>query len=73
MLQKYLISFLLADALFVATGALLVTVVFISKSAMNAPTTENVAPNLLLSHTPLNGKLPSCMASVQPGDSDSIY
>lgn len=57
MFAKYLLSFLLADALFVATGALLVTVVFLSKNAMNAPTTENVAPNLLLSHTPLNGAL----------------
>ncbi|KAL8721884.1 MAG: hypothetical protein Q9225_001520 [Loekoesia sp. 1 TL-2023] len=57
MLPKYLLSFLLADALFAATGGLLVAVVFISKSAMSAPNTKNVAPNLLLAHTPLNGAL----------------
>ncbi|KAL8941174.1 MAG: hypothetical protein Q9216_002403 [Gyalolechia sp. 2 TL-2023] len=57
MLPKYLFSFLLADALFAATGALLVAVILLSKSAMNVPTPENVAPNLLLSHTPLNGAL----------------
>ena len=55
MLPKYLVAFLLADILFAATGGLLVAVVYISKRAMSAPNTVNVAPNLLLAHTPLNG------------------
>ncbi|KAL8800423.1 MAG: hypothetical protein Q9200_007246 [Gallowayella weberi] len=53
----YLSVFLLADCLFVATGGLLVAVVLISKKAMMTPTKENVAPNLLLAHAPLNGAL----------------
>lgn len=54
----YLCVFLLADALFAATGGLLVAVVLISKSAMTAPTMDNVAPNLLLAHAPLNSESP---------------
>lgn len=44
------------DVLFAATGGLLVAVVVISRHAMSAPTMENVAPNLLLAHAPLNGE-----------------
>lgn len=56
MLPTYLSIFLLVDVLFAATGGLLVAVVVISRHAMSAPTTENVAPNLLLAHSPLNGE-----------------
>ncbi|KAL8773506.1 MAG: hypothetical protein Q9209_001610 [Squamulea sp. 1 TL-2023] len=53
----YLCVFLLASALFAATGGVLIAVVLISKSAMVTPTTENIAPNLLLAHAPLDGAL----------------
>lgn len=59
MLPKYIFPYLFADTLFVATGGLLVAVILISKSAMNVPTTDDVAPNLLLAHAPLNGELSS--------------
>lgn len=54
----YLCVFLLANALFAATGGLLIAVVLISKAAMKAPTIDNVAPNLLLAHAPLNSESP---------------
>ncbi|KAI4273049.1 MAG: hypothetical protein LQ337_004893 [Flavoplaca oasis] len=57
MLPLYLCIFLLADVMFAATGGLLIAVVLISKRDMVAPTTETVAPNLLLAHAPLNSAL----------------
>ncbi|KAL8654354.1 MAG: hypothetical protein Q9210_001549 [Variospora velana] len=57
MLPKYIFPYLVADTLFVATGGLLVAVILMSKSVMNVPTTDDVAPNLLLAHAPLNGAL----------------
>ncbi|KAL8640135.1 MAG: hypothetical protein Q9228_002917 [Teloschistes exilis] len=57
MLPTYLSVFLFVDVLFAATGGLLVAVVVISRHAISAPTMENVAPNLLLAHAPLNGAL----------------
>lgn len=56
MLPLYLCIFLLADVMFAATGGLLIAVVLISKRDMVAPTTETVAPNLLLAHAPLNSE-----------------
>ncbi|KAL8998971.1 MAG: hypothetical protein Q9169_002077 [Polycauliona sp. 2 TL-2023] len=53
----YLCVFLLADALLAGTGGLLIAVVLISKRDMVVPTTETVAPNLLLAHAPLNSAL----------------
>ncbi|KAL8716125.1 MAG: hypothetical protein Q9220_000030 [cf. Caloplaca sp. 1 TL-2023] len=57
MIPIYLVSFLVADALFVATGGLLVAVALLSRSSMSAPTTDTVARSVLLSHAPLNGVL----------------
>lgn len=56
MIPTYLSVFLFVDVLFAATGGLLIAVVVISRHAMSAPTMENVAPNLLLAHAPLNGE-----------------
>ncbi|KAL9014968.1 MAG: hypothetical protein Q9173_000399 [Seirophora scorigena] len=57
MLPRYILPYLVADALFVATGGLLVAVILMSKSEMNVPTTDDVAPHLLLAHAPLKGAL----------------
>lgn len=56
MLDKVLLAFLVADALFAGTGGLLIGVVFATKSARTHPTTADVASNLLLVRTPLDGK-----------------
>lgn len=56
MIAKYLLPFLVANALLAATGGLLVAVVLVSKNAMLEPTAKDVAPNLLLAHAPLNGE-----------------
>ena len=56
MLNNVLLSFLIANGLFTATGGLLVAFVFIEKAHMNeAATTSNVATNLLLQRAPLTG------------------
>ncbi|MCJ1470227.1 phospholipid scramblase 1 [Pseudocyphellaria aurata] len=58
MLDKVLLAFLVADALFAGTGGLLIGIVFATKSARtHAPTTADVASNLLLVRTPLDGAL----------------
>lgn len=59
MLSRYVLPYLVADALFVATGGLLLAVILMSKSEMNVPTTDDVTPHLLLAHAPLNGELSS--------------
>lgn len=57
MLDKVLIAFLVADFLFVGTGGLLIGIVFATKSNRSHPrTTDDVASNLLLVRTPLDGK-----------------
>ena len=56
MLDKVLISFLITDALFAATGGLFLAVVFVTKATIHRPrTTADVASNLLLLQTPLTG------------------
>lgn len=56
MVNKILLVFLLQDVLFLASGGLLIGVVFVTKAAMaNQPTTNNVAANMLLMQTPLTG------------------
>ncbi|MCJ1260445.1 phospholipid scramblase 1 [Lobaria immixta] len=58
MLDKVLIAFLVADFLFVGTGGLLIGIVFATKSNRSHPrTTDDVASNLLLMRTPLDGAL----------------
>lgn len=61
--MNYVLIFLLvADLLFVGTGGVLLGLAFKVKNDMTrAPTAENVAGNLLLMHTPLDGRhhLPS--------------
>lgn len=57
MLDKILLSFLIADGLFAATGGLLVAAYFVSKADMvELPTIANVATNLVLEQTPLTGR-----------------
>ena len=56
MLDKVLIAFLLADVLFVGTGGLLIGIVFATKAnRAHARTPADVASNLLLTRTPLDG------------------
>lgn len=58
MVNKILLVFLVQDFLFLASGGLLIGVVFITKAAMaSAPTMDNVAANMLLMQTPLSGTL----------------
>lgn len=57
MLDKVLLTFLIADVLFVGTGGLLIGIVFATKSNQSHPrTTGDVASNLLLMRAPLDGK-----------------
>lgn len=59
MRDNVLLAFLVADGLFAASGGLLVAVVMITKNIMHHPRTlSNVASNLLLTNTPLNGMAP---------------
>ena len=56
MVNKILLVFLLQDFLFLASGGLLIGVVFITKAAVASdPTVNNVAANMLLMQTPLTG------------------
>lgn len=57
--MNYVLIFLLvADLLFVGTGGVLLGLAFKVKNDMTrAPTAENVAGNLLLMHTPLDGAI----------------
>lgn len=56
--DKVLLSFLVADALFAATGVLILAIVFVTKANMHRPrTTADIASNLLLMQTPLSGSL----------------
>ncbi|KAI4091512.1 MAG: hypothetical protein LQ344_004068 [Seirophora lacunosa] len=68
MLSRYVLPYLVADALFVATGGLLLAVILMSKSEMNVPTTDDVTPHLLLAHAPLNGLVFDLEDSRQSGD-----
>lgn len=55
--DKVLMTFLLVDALFLASGGLLLAVVFTTRARKDSPrTTDNVASDLLLMDTPLDGK-----------------
>lgn len=57
MVNKILLVFLLQDFIFLASGGLLIGVVFITKAALASdPTVNNVAANMLLMQTPLTGK-----------------
>ena len=57
MVNKILLVFLLQDFMFLASGGLLIGVVFITKAAVASdPTVNNVAANMLLMQTPLTGK-----------------
>lgn len=59
MVDKIMLSFLLLDFLFVASGGLLIATVFINKASMaTQPTTTNVAADMLLMQTPLTGNRP---------------
>lgn len=66
--DKVLISFLVAEALFVATGGLIIGIVLVTKEHGHHPrTTADVASTLLLLQTPLSGiwirrNIPNCMA-----------
>lgn len=56
MVNKIMLSFLVLDFLFVATGGLLLGTVFITKASMAVqPTKANVAANMLIMQTPLTG------------------
>jgi hypothetical protein len=55
--DKVLISFLVADAIFAASGGLLLAIVFITRARTDrVQTIDNVASNLLLMNTPLDGR-----------------
>ena len=56
MVNKILLVFLLQDFMFLASGGLLIGVVYITKAACASdPTVNNVAANMLLMQTPLTG------------------
>lgn len=59
MANKILLSFLVVDALFLVSGALLLAFPLINNAAMNAPPdTETIARNLLLERCPMTGSSP---------------
>ena len=55
MFDKVLLTYLIADGLFVASGGLLIAVAFIAKDDWVNPTAGSVASTLLLMQTPLTG------------------
>ena len=56
MVDKIMLSFLLLDFLFLASGGLMIATVLINEASMaTQPTTTNVAANMLLIQTPLTG------------------
>lgn len=56
--DKVVITFLIVDAIFVASGAFLLAIVFTTRAREDRPrNTDNVAADLLLMNTPLGGKL----------------
>ncbi|MCJ1374069.1 phospholipid scramblase 1 [Loxospora ochrophaea] len=58
MANKILLTFLGVDLLFLLTGVLLIVSVFMFRAGMNAtPSISNVATNLLMVQTPLEGAL----------------
>jgi hypothetical protein len=55
--DKVKILFLVVDAVFAASGSVLLAIVLLTRASMNRPrTTENVASNVLLIDTPLDGR-----------------
>lgn len=55
--DKVKILFLVVDAVFAASGSVLLAVALLTRASMNRPrTTENVASNVLLIDTPLDGR-----------------
>lgn len=59
MVDNIMLSFLLLDFLFLASGGLMIAAVFINEASMaTQSTTTNVAANMLLMQTPLTGKRP---------------
>jgi hypothetical protein len=58
MVNKILLVFIALNFLFAACGGLLLAVVLMTRTSMQAaPTISNVAQNLLLDHCPLIGKI----------------
>lgn len=58
MVNKMLSSFLVFNGLFLATGGLLIAVLFSTRAGMAHPTVASVAANLLLMRAPLTGTAP---------------
>ncbi len=57
--DKVKILFLVVDAIFAASGSVLLAIVLLTRASMDRPrTTENVASNVLLIDTPLDGRQP---------------